>query len=375
MRRRAERGLALVLVTWIFMILGVLALDFARYMRDDAVAALNLAEETRNYYVAVGAMNRAFYGLEQSEGGAGDDDDDEEEEGEDGDADHELDADGFGAEALDLEALSEADGEWREDVFQGIRYAVRVTDERGRISLNDAAREEPPEVLRLVVRNLLGYGGTAGVDRRGEAAVSAVVDSIRDWVDADDEARPNGAETAYYAALAPGYPAKNGNFQSLEELLQVRGVTPELYFGTEGVPGLKDVFTPYVHGSDHPRVNVMHAPAEVFQALLGVDAEEVAELLDLREELDANAFLAEVLGRIRAVDPAVAQRLLRQQGGEKIFRVDARANTAAPRNQARVSAIVELSSEVTEGVRVIRWFDRAPWEGALPATTTGDAPA
>src|SRR6185295_13647262 len=64
-RRRGQRGIALVMVTWVFMILGVLAFDFARYMRDDAEAALNLAEETRNYYVAVGAMNRAIYDIEQ----------------------------------------------------------------------------------------------------------------------------------------------------------------------------------------------------------------------------------------------------------------------------------------------------------------------
>jgi len=34
------------------MVLGVLALDFARYMRDDAMASVNLADETRGYYLA-----------------------------------------------------------------------------------------------------------------------------------------------------------------------------------------------------------------------------------------------------------------------------------------------------------------------------------
>src|SRR6476620_10637132 len=75
MRRRGQRGIALVMVTWVFMILGVLAFDFARYMRDDAMAALNLAEETRNYYIAVAGMNRAIYDLEHadefSDGGTG----------------------------------------------------------------------------------------------------------------------------------------------------------------------------------------------------------------------------------------------------------------------------------------------------------------
>src|SRR5437870_10370638 len=60
-RRRGERGVALLLVLWIFMILGVLALDFARYMRDDAMASLNLADETQGYYLALAGMNRALF--------------------------------------------------------------------------------------------------------------------------------------------------------------------------------------------------------------------------------------------------------------------------------------------------------------------------
>src|SRR4030095_9694936 len=57
---RRQRGIALLLVLWAFMILGVLALDFGRYMRDDAMAAVNFADETQGYYVAVAAINRAL---------------------------------------------------------------------------------------------------------------------------------------------------------------------------------------------------------------------------------------------------------------------------------------------------------------------------
>src|SRR5262249_21484676 len=63
--RPGERGVALLLVLWLFLVLGVLALDFARYMRDDAMAALNRAEETRGYYIALAGMNRALYESEQ----------------------------------------------------------------------------------------------------------------------------------------------------------------------------------------------------------------------------------------------------------------------------------------------------------------------
>src|SRR5439155_8494718 len=59
--RPRQRGVALLLVLWVFMLLGVLALDFSRYMRDDAMAAINFADETRGYYVALAGMNRALF--------------------------------------------------------------------------------------------------------------------------------------------------------------------------------------------------------------------------------------------------------------------------------------------------------------------------
>src|SRR5439155_7014038 len=59
--RPRERGVALLLVLWIFVVLGVLAVDFARYIRDDAMAALNFAEETRAYYLALAGMNRTIF--------------------------------------------------------------------------------------------------------------------------------------------------------------------------------------------------------------------------------------------------------------------------------------------------------------------------
>ncbi|MGH7342203.1 MAG: hypothetical protein ACREKH_17060, partial [Candidatus Rokuibacteriota bacterium] len=146
-------------MTWVFMVLGVLALDFARYMRDDAVAALNLSEETRNYYVAVAAMNRAIYDLEQADqveasadpaeptrlvsrreaslascsGAACAEQMDDDDEGEDDDGGGESDGDDE-----EDDGLAAADGEWHEDVLNQIRYGVRVTDEGSLISLNDA---------------------------------------------------------------------------------------------------------------------------------------------------------------------------------------------------------------------------------------------
>jgi type II secretory pathway component PulK len=60
-----------------------------------------------------------------------------------------------------------------------------------------------------------------------------VADAILDWLDEDDEAREYGAESAYYATLEPPYAPKNGPLDTVEELLRVRGVTPEMLFGID----------------------------------------------------------------------------------------------------------------------------------------------
>lgn len=60
-----------------------------------------------------------------------------------------------------------------------------------------------------------------------------IADAIMDWIDADDELRDYGTESNYYSQLNPGYQCKNGPLDSLDELLLVRGVTPQLLFGLD----------------------------------------------------------------------------------------------------------------------------------------------
>jgi Type II secretion system (T2SS), protein K len=58
-----------------------------------------------------------------------------------------------------------------------------------------------------------------------------IADAILDWIDADRTIREMGAEDETYSQL--GYKAKNGPLDSLDELLLVRGVTPQLLFGED----------------------------------------------------------------------------------------------------------------------------------------------
>lgn len=60
-----------------------------------------------------------------------------------------------------------------------------------------------------------------------------IADAILDWIDSDDTTREQGAEVEYYSALSPPYAPRNAVPVTIDELLLVRGVTPELLFGLD----------------------------------------------------------------------------------------------------------------------------------------------
>ena len=350
-RRRGERGVALLLVLWIFMILGVLALDFARYMRDDAMASVNLADETRGYYLALAGMNRAIFDAQRRREKNG-------PAAPPGTAAAALQGPHTLDEDEDDEPLVPVDGQWHEGDFAGGRWAVRMIDETGRISLNKA--NEP--VLQRVVTNLMQGGDTAaGIDRHMQEAIDTVVDSIFDWRDHDNLKHTHGAESAYYLKRRVPYRAKNAFFDSPEELLLVRGVTPELYYGSAGVPGLRDVFSVY---NRSPKISVDTAPAAVFQALLGLDAAAAADLVAQR---DAGVSIRDqVKVQLASIDPVLGTLVDDNPSPPHLVMIEARGDLASQRNQSHVEVVADLAAPATEGTRVIRWLDRAPWDARPP---------
>jgi general secretion pathway protein K len=357
-KRRNERGVALLLVLWIFMVLGVLALDFARYMRDDAMAAVNFADETHGYYIALAGMNRAIF--------------DAERQMEDSPANTprrasnapDLDED------EDREPLVPPDGQWHEGDFGGGRWSVRMVDESGRISLNRITEQEA--LLKRVVSNLMQGGDpTKGVDRRASNDIDTVVDSILDWRDPDDLKRGHGAESQYYMKRRPPYTAKNGFFDSPEELLLVRGMTAELFYGHDGVPGLRDVVSCY---SKTRKLNLRTASAAVLQVLLGTDPDTAEDLISQRDgsadgsPSGGSSILEQVQGMLSAIDPTLAAVV--GDFAPRVVTIEGRGDLAQNRNQSHVAVVADLSSESSQGVRILRWQDRAPWSGPLPSTGT-----
>jgi len=135
-----------------------------------------------------------------------------------------------------------------------------VEDETSRININKA----PLEVLKSLFENVAG----ATEDEADEIA-----NSIVDWRDLEGVVSPGGAEDEYYQDLEEPYPCKNGNFQAIEELMLVKGVTPEAF------EKIKDIITIYGDG----KVNINTA-GRLTLIGLGFDEDFVDKLIDFRRD-------------------------------------------------------------------------------------------
>ncbi len=62
-----------------------------------------------------------------------------------------------------------------------------------------------------------------------------LADAIHDWVDIDDQRMPYGADGPdYYQTLTPPYASKNSMMDSVDELLLIKDITPDIYYGLAG---------------------------------------------------------------------------------------------------------------------------------------------
>ncbi len=105
-------------------------------------------------------------------------------------------------------------------VYAGLRHGLE--DDSGRLNLDFvlAADKARTNGGRLILMALPGM-------------TEDVADAILDWIDTDSTVRPQGAEADHYAGAIPPCAPRNGPVDTIEELLLVRGVTPELLFGAD----------------------------------------------------------------------------------------------------------------------------------------------
>ena len=105
-----------------------------------------------------------------------------------------------------------------EGYYEGLRYGL--ADLSSRLNLN-----------YLVVADSLQEGAGRALLLSVPGMTDELADRILDFIDPDDEARELGAESETYGQM--GRSAKNGPLDTVEELLEVDGVTPTMLFGLD----------------------------------------------------------------------------------------------------------------------------------------------
>jgi general secretion pathway protein K len=91
-------------------------------------------------------------------------------------------------------------------------FSVKVIDESSRLNINTVTKQQLLELPFLE---------------------EDVADAIIDWRDGDDTPGTAGVEGGYYENLPIGYTIRNGPFKTIRELLMVKGVTEELFYGED----------------------------------------------------------------------------------------------------------------------------------------------
>jgi len=238
-RRPGEEGLVLLMVLLLLALMSVMILSFAQEWRLELLLSRNQLLSRQAALLAEGGVYYAVGRLVETQ-----------------QADRRAPQAALGERPAEL---WRGDGTLRELALPGGRVLVRVTDESGKVNLNQA-----PEVLLLRLLEVLGVEG---------ARAEALVDALADWRDPDHIPRSKGAESDYYAGLSPPYPAKNGPLDVVEELFWIKG------FDYGHFLRLRDLVTVQKTGRG---VNLNAAPREVLQAL-GFTPEQADTLIQARQ--------------------------------------------------------------------------------------------
>ncbi len=239
-----DSGIALIMVLWVIVLLGVTATYFSRGIREEAYIVKNFKENEKANLLATAGVHHALALLSHPYKDL-----------------MNVDQEYIDRYFTDIDTVAFAEG----------TYSVSVSDEESKININLASRD--------VIRGLLTNIGLNSM------RADSISDAIMDWRDSDDAAMLNGAESDYYMGLDNPYSCKNSTFHSLEELLLVRGITPEILYGenqADGRDGLIDHLTIYGRG----KVNINTANENVLRALPGVDDQSSSFIVRARDAID-----------------------------------------------------------------------------------------
>lgn len=243
--------------------------------------------------------------------------------------------------------------------FPSGEVMVELIPEAARLNVNTAP---PEELMRLMLA--LGIA---------PAKAGELVEAIDDW------RRPgSGGFDSYYLSLTPSFQSPHASFQEIEELLLVKGVTPDIFYGTyvpvsegeadtgvDGEPagrrlvprgGLMECLS--VYGSKD-RVDANTAPPAVLAAV-GVNPYAISALVQRRRQA---ALSNQQLGELMSSLGADGARL--RVEGNSMLTIRAMARLRLPNGglsdlKRSVSAVIKYMPPGSDSsVHVVRWYDTA----------------
>ncbi len=179
---------------------------------------------------------------------------------------------------------------------------VQIFDERGKFNLNMLASITDPRIQAEQVTRLRALFERISVN-------PDLVDSIADWIDADGEQRPFGAESPYYESLPQPYKAQNQQLQTLSDLTLIKGISEEIFlrlqpfitiypFGGDGMININTAHPWVIEGLDPritPELASRIAQRRPFTNKLALDQvsgmQDIAKTLRLQKRYDIKSDL------------------------------------------------------------------------------------
>ncbi|MBP1748202.1 MAG: xpsK [Deltaproteobacteria bacterium] len=233
------------MVLWVITILMTLVISFSFLIRTDAHSTIFFKEGIQKKFIAEAGMERAILEIYHRQT--------------------------YREQTVVVEGneVVRIDGRPYTGRIEPGSYRFRLQSESGKIDINKMT-----DLTGIVLKNLL-----LGLDVSQDKA-DTIVDSILDWTDSDNLRRLNGAEDEYYLSAQVPYRAKNAPFDTLEELLLVKEITPDILFGNKERKGIIHYLT--IYGTS-AKININAAPGEILMALPGLTEEVAKRIIDQRE--------------------------------------------------------------------------------------------
>jgi general secretion pathway protein K len=324
---RNTRGVALILTILIVSLIVALTLEFNRTMRSHVVSAGNIGHGLKALYAAKSGISCGLAILMK-----------------DSDTVDTL------MDDWALPSMLKAFSAGSQTLLAGGRFELDIEDLSGKIQVNNLTQK--PELEKAFKRFL--ELDEFGLD---EETVSIITDSVMDWMDGADEEddlmRFYGAEDDYYMSLERPYHCKNEPLDSVEEILLVKGMTPDLFYGTEDHLGIE----PYigVYGTGEININTAdpkfpEAPPVVLSSLHEQMTTDIAEeMANYRIDSDEDALKVKTWYREAVPDDIKIPGSLVTTSSNH-FQITSVGQFGDIKK--RVEAVVERS---TSGFRILSW--------------------